>query len=84
MERINVKQVEGALDTQSGQEVKGSKAFSAPQHFPGENTCLSLYQGYIYWTRTQGVLAETGNLRMQAREGRIFVETFDGREWITP
>lgn len=82
MDRIKVKQVEGALDQLSEQVVTGSKAFAAPQHFLGEGVCMSLYGGYIYWCQNQGLLDEPGNTRIRATEGMIQIEFYDGREWI--
>lgn len=83
MDRIKVKQVEGALDDKSEQIVTGSKAFAAPQHFPGESSCLSIYGGALYWCQTQGVLDEAGNTRVTAGDGVLLIETFDGRSWTT-
>ena len=54
MDRIKVKQVEGALDTQSEQVVTGSKAFAAPQHFLGEGLVVTIAEGYLYWCQTKG------------------------------
>lgn len=84
MDRIKAKQIEGGLDQRSEQVVSGSKEFSAPQHFPGEGTCMTLYAGHIYWCQNQGVLDEEGNTRIQALGGRLSVEVYDGRAWITP
>lgn len=83
MDRIKVKQVEGALDVQSEQVVTGSKAFAAPQHFPGEGVCMSLFGGYIYWCQTQGILDEPGNTRIRGLDGALIVEFNDGERWIT-
>ena len=82
MDRIKVKQVEGALDTQSEQVVTGSKEFSAPQHFPGQGICMTLFAGYIYWCQEQGVLDQPGNTRVIGQEGYLQVEWFDGQQWI--
>ena len=83
MDRIKVKQVEGALDDKSDQEVTGSKAFAAPQHFPGEGFCMSLHGGYIYWRQSQGVLDEPGNTRIRGWEGTLLIEFFNGGIWTT-
>jgi hypothetical protein len=83
MDRIKVKQVEGALDTQSEQVVTGSKVFTAPQHFPGQGICMTLFAGYIYWCQEQGVLDQAGNTRVIAQEGLLLVEWFDGQQWMT-
>ena len=82
MDRIKVKQVEGALDTQSKQVVTGSKAFSAPQHFPSEELVMTIAEGYLYWCQNQGLLNEPGNTRIRAQEGTLIIEFYDGRAWI--
>ena len=82
MDRIKVKQVEGALDDASKQVVKGSKAFSAPQHFTSEGICVTITEGYLYWCRNVGVLEELGNTRIRAQDGTLTIEFYDGREWI--
>lgn len=82
MDRIKVKQVEGALDTQSEQVVTGSKAFAAPQHFTSEGISITISEGYLYWCRSEGLLEELGNTRIRAQDGSLTIEFYDGREWI--
>jgi hypothetical protein len=82
MDRIKVKQVEGALDTQSEQVVTGSKVFAAPQHFPSEELIMTIANGYLYWCQNQGRLNELGNTRIRAQEGTLTIEFYDGRSWI--
>ena len=82
MDRIKVKQVEGALDTQSEQVVTGSKVFTAPQHFRGEGVIVTITEGYLYWCQNQGLLNELGNTRIRAQDGTLTIEFYDGREWI--
>ena len=82
MDRIKVKQVEGALDKKSEQVVMGSKAFAAPQHFPSEELIMTIADGYLYWCQNQGLLDEPGNTRIRAQEGTLTIEFYDGRAWI--
>lgn len=82
MDRIKVKQVEGALDKKSEQVVTGSKAFAAPQHFPSEELVMTIANGYLYWCQNQGLLNEPGNTRIRAQEGTLTIEFYDGRAWI--
>ena len=82
MDRIKVKQVEGALDTQSEQVVTGSKVFTAPQHFRGEGIIVTIAEGYLYWCQNQGLLNEPGNTSIRAQDGTLTIEFYDGREWI--
>ena len=82
MDRIKVKQVVGALDTQSKQVVTGSKAFAAPQHFPSEELVMTIAEGYLNWCQNQGLLNEPGNTRIRAQEGTLIIEFYDGRSWI--
>ena len=82
MDRIKVKQVEGALDDSSKQVVKGSKVFTAPQHFRGEGVIVTITDGYLYWCQNQGLLNELGNTRIRAQDGTLTIEFYDGRAWI--
>lgn len=81
MSKINAKQVSGVLDQDSQQEVSGSKEFSAPQHFPGDGICMTLFGGAIYWCQNQGVLETPGNVRLRVQEGSLITESFDGESW---
>ncbi len=82
MDRIKVKQVEGALDQSSEQVVTGSKAFAAPQHFPGEGVVVTIAEGCLYWCQSQGLLNEPGNTRIRTQDGMLMIEFYDGRDWM--
>lgn len=81
MDRIKVKQVEGAMDLSSGQEVTGTKSFSAPQQFTGGEITMVAYQDALYWCQREKVLEDAGNSRLKIQEGTLIIETFNGETW---
>ena len=84
MDRIKVKQVEGAMDLSSGQQVTGTKSFSAPQQFTGGATIMVAYQDAMYWCQRENILEEPGNSRLRIQEGSLIIETYNGEAWVTP
>ncbi len=68
MQMISAKQVEGAVDTSSAQNIDGEKTFSAPVAFT--NPDVSQFAGmkidglYLYWLKSLDSLDQDGNLRM--------------------
>lgn len=81
MDRLKVKQVEGAMDTVSAQDVSGEKRFSAPQAFLGESWNIVIANGFIYWVQNPATLDELGNSRLRIEEGLLVVEIFQD-EWV--
>lgn len=78
MSRIKSKQVEGAVDTFSSQEVTGQKTFSSAQAFTGGVTAVVISEGYIYWAMNPQNLDEDGNSRMRIENGQMQIEVFQG------
>lgn len=81
MDRLKAKQIENALDTDSNQDVNGTKNFTAPQIFSASPQNVVITGGYIYWCAQGQVLDEPGNSRLSLLGGVIQAESFDGISW---
>jgi|TARA_B110001452_G_scaffold251162_1_gene239971 hypothetical protein len=81
MSKINAKQIDGALDTSSSQQVTGQKTFSSAQTFLGGMQSVIINDGYIYWVANPNMLNEDGNSRMRLVNGILEIEVHQ-REWM--
>lgn len=72
------------MDLSSGQQVTGTKSFSAPQQFTGGQLIMVAFQDAMYWCQQEGVLEEPGNSRLQVQEGNLVIEVFNGEDWVRP
>lgn len=85
MEKVQVKQVEGAVDNTSNQTIEGEKIFGAPTTFQtkGTATMIRMEAGYIYWTKNPQVLNAEGNMRLgkHPTTGAPSVQIYKGGAW---
>lgn len=68
METISAKQVEGAVDTSTEQNIGGVKSFTSPVNFlpnePAAFQCMRMDGLYLYWLKDQANLYSEGDLRL--------------------
>ena len=82
MDKIKAKQIEGVVDLNSNQSISGVKSYSAPQHFVGGELTMVAYQDAMYWCQNPNELNEPGNSRLRMQEGMLYLETFNGSDWV--
>lgn len=89
MEKVQVKQVEGAVDNSTNQVIAGEKTFNNPATFKGTDTGgLPIYTrmegGFIYWTKNPTVINAEGNMRLgkHSTTGKPSVQLYKGGVWI--
>lgn len=67
METITAKQVEGAVDSSTDQNIAGVKSFTSPVNFfPNDSlqfACLRVEGLYLYWIKEATALENEGNYR---------------------
>ncbi len=87
METISAKQVEGAVDTSTEQNIGGVKSFTSPVNFISENVegyaCIRAEGLYLYWLKDQSHFYSDGDLRLGpglSTEGLSFQKFREG-EW---
>ena len=85
MEKVQVKQVEGAVDNSSNQTIDGEKTFASSATFQSKGTAVMLKMegGYIYWTKNAAVLNAEGNMRLgkDPTTGAPSVQIYKGGAW---
>jgi uncharacterized protein with LGFP repeats len=88
MEKVQVKQVEGAVDNSTNQNIAGEKTFMNPATFrntePGGSTSfIRMEGGFIYWTKNAAVLNAEGNMRIgkHPTTGSPTMQTYKGGVW---
>lgn len=82
MSNIKAKQVEGALDTNSTQDVTGAKRFAAPVTVLGTSANhIVLSNGFIYFVQNAALLNQEGNSRVWVAAGVVKTETYLRGQW---
>jgi hypothetical protein len=87
MEKVQVKQVEGAVDDFSGQNIDGEKTFLTSTNFKSKNAAsgvvIRIEDGFIYWTKNPFVLNAEGNMRLgkHPTTGAPSVQLYKGGAW---
>ena len=82
MSNIKAKQVEGALDMSSTQDVSGVKRCSAPVTVLGTSAYhMVLSNGCIYFVQNASVLEQEGNSRLWVAGGTVKSEVYMRGQW---
>jgi hypothetical protein len=83
MTKVLAKQVEGAVDQTTSQEISGVKTFTAPviHHPMGQDFFMVMYQGFVYWTIDPDQLHLEGNFRIGVEEGSFVMQFNDRGNW---
>lgn len=85
MEKIHVKQVEGALDLESPQSITGQKTFTAPLVIDKQEESHHMvnHKGFIYWVLDTSNLYQEGNYRIGMVDGSLVSQQYENGRWIT-
>lgn len=83
MEQIQAKQVQGAVDTRTDQDVDGLKTFMSPVVFNNMGTSHSIIisGGMIYWAQDINNRDEEGNFRMGVDQGLFVQQAYNDGNW---
>lgn len=81
MDQLKVKQIENGMDTNTAQQVSGTKSFTSQQNFIGSSQHVVISDGYIYWCTNPAILDEDGNSRMSMNGGSILTEVYQVGAW---
>lgn len=87
MDKVKVKQVDGAVDTTSKQSVAGEKTFNSPINFSPEKLEKGVYAiriegSWIYWALDLNNLTQDGNFRLGiGREMALIAEVSKNGIW---
>ncbi|MEZ4798177.1 MAG: hypothetical protein R2809_00070 [Flavobacteriales bacterium] len=88
MEKVQVKQVEGAVDNSTNQVIAGEKTFNNPATFrtvDGQNSpvYIRMEGTFIYWTKNPAILNQEGNMRIgkHPTTGSPAVQMYKGGVW---
>ncbi len=83
MEQIQAKQVQGAVDTRSDQNVDGMKTFMSPTVFDsmGNSHSIVISGGMIYWAQDINNRDEDGNFRMGVDRGLFVQQAYSDGRW---
>jgi hypothetical protein len=90
METISAKQVDGAVDTSTEQNIGGVKSFTSPVNFIPENAepfvCMRMEGLYLYWLKDQSNLYSEGDLRLGPglNTEALSLQKFQEGQWQEP
>ena len=85
MDTISAKQVKGAVDQTSAQEITGQKTIKAMlicDKVRGTHHIV-ISQGFIYWTDEPTILDQDGNARMGMVDGSLETQYYEDGKWRT-